>query len=74
MLIIDFKSSTRKALYQGFLKGLGAPVMLFGSFQMPTIDISEVVIPRSSPADDWANVGNDLRRAMRIYGEADSAK
>lgn len=74
MFIIDFHASRRKAFQHGFMKGLAAPVMVFGAFtapdvtappvlQMPHISVGEAL------ASDWAKIGYDIKRSVSEYGE-----
>lgn len=79
MLVIDLTASQSTALSSGFLKGLGAPFILYGHFD------SSVVIPAVTPvvpatgasglAGDWKRIGRDMRSAIHLYGqEAPSTK
>lgn len=79
MLIIDFTSSRKKAFRHGFVKGMAAPLMVFGSFSAPALpQIEPVRVPNTSPREsmrhDWEMVGRDLRKAMLDYGEIQSKK
>lgn len=78
MLLIDFNSKPRTAFFRGFLRGLGAPVMLFENFEEPQIPPVQQVVPPAQLATiggDWATVGNDIRNATTRYGkEAAAAK
>ena len=78
MLLINFNLSSNSAFLQGFTKGLGAPVMLFGNFEAPTMPVVLPVQPATQAplaaiAGDWARVGNDIRAASRNYGQESAA-
>ncbi len=76
MILLDFNSKPRAAFAQGFLKGLGAPVVLFGKFAAPQLPVVHQVVPPgqlSSIAGDWSNIGNDIRNATSRYGKEVSA-
>jgi hypothetical protein len=81
MLLIDLKVSRKTAFASGFLKGLGAPFLLYGSFDAPALpSIDQVTLPkrkndREALAGDWEKVGCNIRSAIEKYGkEAQSAK
>lgn len=72
MLLIDFGKTPSEAFAQGFLKGLGAPAVLFGRFEAPGIvKIRPLELPskqdQESLADDWRKVGKDIQAAMATY-------
>lgn len=74
MILLDFDSSSRQAFTQGFLKGLGAPLVLFGGFQAPSLPaVAALTVPAQSPMDalaqDWARIGLDMHCAVNHYGE-----
>lgn len=74
MTLIDFDQHPHAAFKQGFLKGLGAPVILFGHFEAPPIqEIAPIETTVASDADalarDWLQVGNDMRAALVKYGQ-----
>jgi hypothetical protein len=72
MILLDFNFKPRAAFAQGFLKGLGAPVVLFGRFAAPQLPVVPQVVPpgrSSSIAGDWSNIGNDIRNATSRYGK-----
>ena len=78
MLLINFNLSPNAAFVQGFTKGLGAPVMLFGNFKAPTMPAVLPVQPASQAplaaiAGDWNRVGNDIRTAVRSHGQETAA-
>ncbi|MCX7112605.1 MAG: hypothetical protein NTX45_21270 [Proteobacteria bacterium] len=78
MLLIDFDKTDRDAFARGFLKGLGAPYVLFGKFEYGTIPEIRIVSPiftdiNDSISSDWRNVGTDIRNAIELYGQKHSA-
>lgn len=60
MLLIDFKAKPRRAFAQGFLKGLGAPFVLYGAFGGYPPVVVEQVQPEHH--DDQAALRNDMHR------------
>jgi len=72
MKIVDFSLLRKSSFARGFLKGLGAPYVLFGSFdvgiEIPAVD---PVIPSTGlnqgSAGDWNRIGKDMRTAIRLY-------
>lgn len=76
MVIIDFSDSPLESFKKGFKKGLGAPLMLYGNFQAPeTPTVGVVVVANrvndsAAIAKDWHSVGDDVRAAVKKYGEA----
>lgn len=76
MLLIDFNSKPRVAFAHGFLKGLAAPVVLFGNFAAPQIPAVQQIVPpgqRSTIAGDWSKIGDDIRNATTSYVKEASA-
>jgi hypothetical protein len=69
MTNIDLTTTPRKALLQGFWKGLAAPLMLFGSHSLPAQaqpgEFQPLPNRMSSQALDWVRVGNALRAAAK---------
>jgi hypothetical protein len=69
MTNIDLTTTPRKALLQGFWKGLAAPLMLFGSHSLPAQaqpgEFQPLPNRMSSQALDWVRVGNSLRAAAK---------
>ncbi len=80
MLIIDTHSTPRQAFANGFLKGLGSPLMLYGVFHPPELQqVDHLKKTERSDADalaeDWLKVGIDLKTAIARYEqESSSAK
>lgn len=62
-------SHTRKQAFRhGFLKGLGAPILLFGEFELDPVieDCDFKPLPdrkHGSVASDWRTVGEELKTA-----------
>ena len=62
-------SHTRKQAFRhGFLKGLGAPIVLFGDFRLDSVsqDYDFKPLPsrqHGSIASDWRKVGEELKTA-----------
>ena len=79
MTLIDFTAEPKRAFFNGFLKGLGAPFVLFGSFTAPGI-IDIPLIQASSVsnfeamAGDWERIGIDMHRAVALNGKTSSAE
>ena len=75
MLIIDFSASAKQSFAKGFLKGLGAPFLLFGTFEggQTPAKVEAVVLPGRQSFDaiagDWAKVGIDIRSSAEKYGK-----
>ena len=69
MTLIDFTSDRKTAFRNGFVKGLAAPVMLFGLFTMPDIqqvdpvDLNRIAPPKNI-LDDMAAIQADFIRAL----------
>ena len=69
-VIVNLSSSRRNAFKRGFIKGLSAPVMLFGDFEVdPSIAHYEFQsLPtrkRGSMTGDWLRVGVSLKTSMK---------
>ncbi len=69
MTLIDFNDSSQTAFTKAFLKGLAAPVMLFGMFDMPDCVRVPMIPPHDTkPAksitDDMETVMNDFIKAV----------
>ena len=70
--LLDFSDTNRQAFSHGFFKGLAAPVMLFGQFDLPdTQKIEKITV---SPIDakqalenDWVAIGDDFKRIITNY-------
>lgn len=69
MLIVDFKLGARNSFVRGFLKGLGAPFLLYGKFTTPELRPVDPVRLPGSPGSDWGKVGGDLRVSLQRYGQ-----
>ncbi len=71
-VLIKANSARAQAFRRGFWKGLGAPVALFGTFDLECSS-SEDLKPKSLPkreyggiADDWKAVGRSIAGASKI--------
>lgn len=74
MTLIDFNATPRKSFYRGFMKGLGAPFVLFGTFNAPVLPEvmqvkSQAIDPNVAIAGDWMRIGNDFHLAVVEYGK-----
>ena len=72
MPIVDFDDTPREAFVRGFWKGLGAPYLLYGEFELPPLpDLPPLDLPlidaQAAIAHDWRKVGQDIRAAMDAY-------
>ena len=69
--IIDFNTTSRQAFKHGFIKGLAAPVMLFGNFAAPTLPIIPAIqldFNQQNAFDkDWQEIGKDFRKVIANY-------
>ena len=71
--IVKINNTRRQAFRHGFLKGLGAPVMLFGEHALDG-DITDYAFKplpsrkHGSIAGDWFRVGSALRSAAKQRG------
>lgn len=79
MFLIDFHQTNRKALLHGFVKGLGAPVLLYHREPVPPVPATKYVTlasvtPSVALAADWLKVGNDIRNVMQRHGQAATGK
>jgi hypothetical protein len=70
MVTLNFKHASWRAFWQGFLKGMAAPVMLFDfesrtprftfePVQRKTLSVEEAL------ASDWMRIGNEMRAQMK---------
>ena len=74
MVIIDFSNSSKQAFKHGFLKGLAAPVMLFGNFNAPPLlEIKQISFPNITDDqalnNDWLAIGSDFNNVITRYGK-----
>lgn len=56
------------------MKGLGAPFVLFGTFNAPALPeviqvTAQSVDPEQALAGDWVRIGNDFHLAAVEYGK-----
>jgi hypothetical protein len=75
MLIVNFSTTPKQAFTHGFIKGLAAPIILFGNYTAPTLpEIKWIALPSESPdqslAKDWKNIGTDFKNIIVIHGKA----
>lgn len=74
MILIDFKKTAKQTFGNSVLKGMAAPVMLFGAFttqklpQVSKIEINKNNINQSL-ASDWYAVRSDINNAVVKYGK-----
>lgn len=78
MILIDFKKTARHTFKNGILKGMAAPVLMFGSFQIQKLpNVRKVEINsrnvNQSLSSDWNTVRSDLNAAVLKYGETKKA-
>jgi hypothetical protein len=74
MLLIDFSETPKKAFARGFIKGLAAPMVLFGNYHAPILtDIKWVTPPKESTdqalVNDWIKIGGDINRVIYLHGQ-----
>ena len=71
-VLIKANSTRAQAFRRGFWKGLGAPVALFGTFDLEFSsdeDLKPKPLPvrhRGSIAEDWRKVGSDIVEAVKL--------
>ena len=71
-VLVKADSKRAQAFKRGFWKGLGAPVLLFGSLEMEQTD-SKDLQPKPLPnrkrgniASDWRAVGQSINKACKV--------
>lgn len=71
-VLVKANSTRAYAFKRGFWKGLGAPVVLFGTFDLEQSENQDFA-PKSLPkrkhgslSDDWRAVGKSLNEACKI--------
>lgn len=74
MKIIDFKAGTVSSFGHGFMKGLGAPVLVLSDFSLPPVDIPPMIDSSQKSleqvlASDWANIGTDFQTVVKAHGK-----
>lgn len=71
-VLVKVSSTRAQAFRRGFWKGLGAPVVLFGTFdldQASADDFKPKPLPvrhRGNVAEDWKKVGADIVEAAKL--------
>lgn len=70
--LLDFSDTNHQAFSHGFFKGLAAPVMLFGQFDLPeTQKIEKITVPsidaKQALENDWIAIGNDFKKVIANY-------
>ena len=76
MMLIDFNISPKISFKHGFVKGFGAPVLLFSTFNAPELPqfVEVESQAKSIPNNDWIRVADDLQVAIAKYGKTQSVK
>ena len=76
MMLIDFNITPKSSFKRGFVKGLGAPVVLFSTFNAPELPqfVEVESQAKSTPNADWVRVANDFHVAIAKYGKTQSIK
>ena len=74
MTTLNFALNRRQAFLEGFLRGLSAPLCLFGSYELTQIPPpSFISLEGPSIADalrsDWSRVGLAIDGAIKEYGQ-----
>ncbi len=75
MFLIDFRLPAHRAFMHGFMKGLGAPVLLFHTEMAPDVPLVSPLAAPTRPIDqtlvgDWYRVGADMQAVIaRHYGQ-----
>lgn len=71
-VLVKANSNRAQAFKRGFWKGLGAPVVLFGTFDLEMStdeDLKPKPLPerhRGNIAEDWRKVGSDIFEAVKL--------
>jgi len=69
---MNFESTPMQAFTHGFVKGLTAPVMLFGQHRAAPVKIPAMIQPSQTTIEDdltgdWANISADFHLAIGAY-------
>lgn len=74
-MLLHFDDLPRQAFVRGFVRGLAAPVALFGTYTAPAIPKPITIVPPShyrsdaeALAGDWQRVGAALRNTLQAHG------
>jgi hypothetical protein len=78
MLFIDFKLPPKQTLKRATLKGMAAPVMLYGNFSAQKLQpVRKIEINSKSThqalSSDWNAVRSDMHNAVMKYGKTQKA-
>jgi hypothetical protein len=78
--IIDFASDPKEAFARGFMRGLAAPVTLFGHNDAPSLPGVQMVEPPApgreiadALASDWVRIGESMQRAVHRHEQGQQA-
>lgn len=76
MFVIDFENSPAAAFWNGFIKGMAAPVSLYHNEPAPGIPSYKFVEPPSvevglALSGDWVKIGADMNKVIYQHGQTD---
>jgi len=73
-MLLDFSHNNSEAFVRGFIKGLAAPILLFGMFPAPPMMnapfISLDSVTKKSINDDWNAIGCDFAKVISAHAQA----
>lgn len=74
MLLINFKNTAKQSFVNGLLKGMAAPVVLYGTYTVEKLPhVKKIVLTKKSIhqslASDWYAVRSNVKKAAVKYGE-----
>ena len=77
MFILNFHHTQIEAFVHGFVKGLGAPAVLFHNEPAPTVPQVVMVSAPQTPIDqvlpgDWRKIGSDFDTVIAANGKTTS--
>ena len=69
-MIVNFNRTAKAAFSNALVKGMAAPLMIFGKFELDKQPFPEMIdvdkaVTRKSIADDFAAISSDLARALQ---------
>ena len=69
-MILNFNRTAKAAFSSAIVKGMAAPLMIFGKFELdkqpfPEMIDLDMVVTMNSIADDFAAISSDLVRALQ---------